>query len=170
MYYRGAGICFLVYDVTNEKSFDDLLTNFIPQLFDCGLINSSIENIENFKLNLNSTTKITSKGMKKNTQNGNIPVIVMANKIDLKRERVISRSIGEKLCEEMGENFIYFESSAKEGINISEAFQKAAELFLPEYKPYEDTRRSNNGYRFFYVEFALLFVYLLTIFILYFCF
>lgn len=52
---------------------------------------------------------------------GNIPLILVANKIDLHKERVISKKDGLKLADKMGCS--YMETSAKTGENVKDAFQ-----------------------------------------------
>jgi small GTP-binding protein len=58
---------------------------------------------------------------------GDIPRILIANKVDLKDLRVVNSDMGHMLAEELG-NIPYFETSAKTGQQVNEAFQKIAEL------------------------------------------
>lgn len=51
----------------------------------------------------------------------NVKKIIIATKIDAKDQRKVSTREGEELAERYGVKF--FETSAKEGINIAEAFQ-----------------------------------------------
>ena len=93
----------LVYDVTNQESFDS--------------INDWIQIIE------------SKKDIDK------FPIVLCGNKTDLEESRVISYEEGEKLAEK--NNFPFFEISAKENINVNEAFQclieKIAEIYKNEF-------------------------------------
>jgi Ras-related protein Rab-1A len=51
---------------------------------------------------------------------GDIPRLLLGNKVDLTEHRVISKKEGEQLAEEIGA--MYFETSAKDAINVDQAF------------------------------------------------
>ena len=51
-----------------------------------------------------------------------VPIILVGNKKDLENERIISKEEGRKVAEE--NNFLFFETSAKTGTNIEEAFNQ----------------------------------------------
>ncbi|CAN0866832.1 Ras-related protein Rab7 [Linum grandiflorum] len=113
-FYRGADCCVLVYDVNSMKSFDNL-NNWREEF----LIQASPSDPENF------------------------PFVVLGNKIDVDggNSRVVSEKKARAWCASKG-NIPYFETSAKEGINVEEAFQVIAkdalktgeeeEIYLPE--------------------------------------
>ena len=56
------------------------------------------------------------------SQGESIPMIVVGNKVDLVNERKVPREEGEKIAKEWGCPF--FETSAKEGVNVTEAFHE----------------------------------------------
>ncbi|MFX1295011.1 MAG: GTP-binding protein [Promethearchaeota archaeon] len=58
----------------------------------------------------------------------NIPRILLANKIDLTDIRKISTEDGEKMAKQL--NAPYFETSAKDGTQVEDAFQKISKLIL----------------------------------------
>jgi len=71
----------------------------------------------------------------------NFPFVVLGNKIDLENQRVVSQKRAQAWCQAKG-NIPYFETSAKEAINVEQAFQTIAknalkqepdegEIFLP---------------------------------------
>mmetsp|Transcript_13773 Transcript_13773/g.18943 ORF Transcript_13773/g.18943 Transcript_13773/m.18943 type:complete len:205 (-) Transcript_13773:268-882(-) len=95
-FYRGADCCVLVFDVTAAKTFENL---------DCWreefLIQAGPKNPEDF------------------------PFIVLGNKIDKEDKRVISEKRAQAWCAQKG-NIPYFETSAKEGIKVEQAFQTIA--------------------------------------------
>jgi small GTP-binding protein len=120
-FYRGADCCVLVYDVNSAKSFETL-----DSWRDEFLIQASPHDPENF------------------------PFVVLGNKIDVEenKRQVRFLSCGEKMavgfcwhlpqvtqkramtwCQSKG-NIPYFETSAKEAINVEQAFQTVAKNAL----------------------------------------
>ncbi|KAJ0076854.1 hypothetical protein Patl1_36390 [Pistacia atlantica] len=101
-FYRGADCCVLVYDVNSMKSFDNL-NNWREEF----LIQASPSDPENF------------------------PFVVLGNKIDVDggNSRVVSEKKARAWCASKG-NIPYFETSAKEGLNVEEAFQCIAKNAL----------------------------------------
>jgi len=112
-FYRGADCCVLVFDVNVQKTFENL---------DCWreefLVQAGPRDPENF------------------------PFVVLGNKIDLEGQRVLSTKRAQAWCQQKGE-IPYFETSAKEAINVEQAFQTIAKnalkqepddgaIFLPE--------------------------------------
>ncbi|CCE28550.1 probable GTPase Rab7 protein [Claviceps purpurea 20.1] len=93
-FYRGADCCVLVYDVNNAKSFEAL-----ESWRDEFLIQASPRDPPNF------------------------PFVVLGNKIDVEEsKRVISNKRAMTFCQSKGD-IPYFETSAKEAINIDQAFE-----------------------------------------------
>jgi len=92
-FYRGADCCVLVFDVNVAKSFENLDT-----WRDEFLIQAGPRDPDNF------------------------PFVVLGNKIDLEGQRVISQKRALEWCQSRG-NIPYFETSAKEAINVEQAFQ-----------------------------------------------
>ncbi|CAH2036229.1 unnamed protein product [Thlaspi arvense] len=93
-FYRGADCCVLVYDVNSAKSFEDL-NNWREEF----LIQASPSDPENF------------------------PFVVIGNKIDVDggNSRVVSEKKARAWCASKG-NIPYYETSAKEGTNVEDAF------------------------------------------------
>ncbi|XP_056848979.1 ras-related protein RABG3e-like, partial [Raphanus sativus] len=93
-FYRGADCCVLVYDVNFAKSFEDL-NNWREEF----LIQASPSDPENF------------------------PFVVIGNKIDVDggNSRVVSEKKARAWCASKG-NIPYYETSAKEGTNVEDAF------------------------------------------------
>lgn len=108
-FYRGADCCVLVYDVNVMKSFDDL--NRWREEF---LLQASPHDPENF------------------------PFVVLGNKIDMDggNSRVVSAKKAKAWCASKG-NIPYFETSAKDGTNVEEAFQCIAKIAIKN-EPEED--------------------------------
>ncbi|CAG8441806.1 16647_t:CDS:2 [Acaulospora colombiana] len=100
-FYRGADCCVLVYDVNNGKSFETL-----DSWRDEFLIQASPRDSENF------------------------PFVALGNKIDMEEsKRVVSQKRAMTWCQSKG-NIPYFETSAKEAINVEQAFQTIAKNAL----------------------------------------
>jgi Ras-related protein Rab-7A len=113
-FYRGADCCVLVFDVNVAKTFENL-----DSWRDEFLIQAAPRDPDNF------------------------PFVVIGNKIDLENQRVVSTKRLQAWCQAKG-NIPNFETSAKEAINVEQAFQTIAknalkqeseeggEIFLPE--------------------------------------
>lgn len=100
-FYRGADCCVLCYDVTNEKSFTHL--EFWKDEF---LVQANIKNTSSF------------------------PFVVLGNKVDLdESNRVVSLKRANQWAQEQG-NIPHFETSAKKGINVDQAFDIVARSAL----------------------------------------
>ena len=99
-FYRGADCCVLTFDVTNSGSFKSLDT-----WRDEFLIQASSRDSENF------------------------PFVLLGNKIDNEEARTVSAKRAQSWCQTKGE-MPYFEVSAKDGINVEEAFQAIARAAL----------------------------------------
>jgi Ras-related protein Rab-7A len=100
-FYRGADCCVLCFDVNNARSFDAL-----DAWRDEFLIQASPRDPENF------------------------PFVVIGNKVDVEEtKRMVSQKRALAWCQAKG-NIPYFETSAKEAINVEQAFQTIAENAL----------------------------------------
>lgn len=101
-FYRGADCCVLVYDVNNAKSFDTL-----ESWRDEFLIQASPMDPESF------------------------PFVVLGNKIDQEEsKRVISTKRAQAFCQAKTD-IPYFETSAKEAINVEQAFEGTISRYHP---------------------------------------
>uniref|UniRef100_A0A6B2LI28 Ras-related protein Rab-7b n=1 Tax=Arcella intermedia TaxID=1963864 RepID=A0A6B2LI28_9EUKA len=97
-FYRGADCCVLVFDVNLEPSF---------------------KNIENWYSSFNEQASIDVPL--------NFPFLVIGNKVDMGEEaRAVSTKKAQEWCRERGD-ILYFETSAKEAINIDQAFRAVAQ-------------------------------------------
>jgi Ras-related protein Rab-7A len=128
-FYRGADCCVLVFDVNVAKTFENL-----DSWRDEFLIQAGPKDAENF------------------------PFVVLGNKIDLENTRVVSQKRAQAWCQVKG-NIPYFETSAKEAINVEQAFQTIArnalkqepdegEIFLPsglDIKANQDANKKEGG-------------------------
>ena len=93
-FYRGADCCFLVYDITNPQSF---------------------ENLSKWK------EIFLQKGLM--TMPETFPFIVVGNKVDIEAEnRQVSTISLQRFCQENG-NMLFIETSAKDNTNVEKAFR-----------------------------------------------
>jgi len=99
-FYRGADSCVLVFDVNVSKTFENL-----DSWRDEFLIQAGPRDPDNF------------------------PFVVLGNKIDLENQRLVSQKRATAWCQQKG-NIPYFETSAKEAINVEQAFQVIAKNAL----------------------------------------
>lgn len=106
-FYRGADCCVLCYDVTTPQSFKNL-----ESWRDEFLIQASPRDPENF------------------------PFVVIGNKVDLADSRAVNARRATQWCQEKN-NIPYFETSAKEAINVEQAFQTIAKNALAREKDQE---------------------------------
>jgi len=101
-FYRGADACMLVYDITKPKSFDSL-TNWRDEF----LIQAGPRDPENF------------------------PFAVIGNMVDKAEERRVPEETANRWCQKDVDHEIpYFETSAKDAINIDQAFLAIAQAAL----------------------------------------
>lgn len=115
-FYRGADCCVLCFDVTNEKSLNNL-----SSWKDEFLVQSNVSNPQDF------------------------PFIIIGNKIDVDDSKKIP-SLQKKLSNITsnqlgGLNYPVFETSAKDAINVEQAFEVVANMALQQ----EELNDINGG-------------------------
>ena len=99
IYYNGAEAAFIVFDITNRESFEEIKDWYeeINQLID----------------------------------EKNIPIVIVGNKVDLSKQRVVSTAEGEELAKSLSETGIsYIETSALSGENVINAFELIAYHYI----------------------------------------
>jgi len=96
-FYRGADACILVYDITNPKSFENLDT--WREEF---LAQASPRDPENF------------------------PFVVLGNKVDKEAERRVQKPKAQQWCKSKAPPLTYYETSAKDSLQVDVAFVQAA--------------------------------------------
>ncbi|XP_044065194.1 ras-related protein Rab-13 isoform X1 [Siniperca chuatsi] len=103
-YYRGAMGIILVYDITDEKSF---------------------ENIQNW---MKSIKELFIRQEDLMNASAGVSRMLLGNKCDIEAKRKVSKETGEKLAKDHGIRF--FETSAKSSINVEESFLSLARDIL----------------------------------------
>lgn len=99
-FYRGADACALCYDLTDSKSFDNL-DSWMEEF----LVHAAPRNADKF------------------------PFVVLGNKADLAGRRQVPASKVKSWCSQKGD-IPNFETSAKEAINVEQAFHTIAKNAL----------------------------------------
>eukprot|EP00921_Rhytidocystis_pertsovi_P005019 GHVQ01008687.1.p1 GENE.GHVQ01008687.1~~GHVQ01008687.1.p1 ORF type:complete len:211 (-),score=22.05 GHVQ01008687.1:150-782(-) len=99
-FYRGADCCVLVFDLTNPKSFESL-----DSWRDEFLVQASPRDAENF------------------------PFVSIGNKLDESTKRKVNGSRAAAWCKSKN-NIPYFETSAKNAVNVDQAFEEIARKAL----------------------------------------
>ncbi len=97
-YYKGAHGIILIYDITNQKTFENV-KNWINQI--------------------------------KEEVSNKVTIILVGNKIDDEDHRVVSTEEGEKMAKEFG--LMFFECSAKSGVNIDSTFNELVKKTVENY-------------------------------------
>ena len=68
----------------------------------------------------------------KNDEANKIPIVLVANKIDDEKNRVVTKEQGEEIARQ--NNWEYIETSAKNNIKIADIFPKVVQVMLQRYK------------------------------------
>jgi Ras-related protein Rab-7A len=100
-FYRGADACVLVYDVTDNKSFDNL-ESWMEEF----LVHAAPRNVDTF------------------------PFVVLGNKADIASpKRQVNEAKARAFCQSKGD-IPHFETSAKDALNVEQAFLTIAKNAL----------------------------------------
>ena len=112
-FYRGSDCCVLVYDITSSKSFDSL---------------------ESWR------EEFLNQANPKNPES--FPFVVLGNKVDKEQERRVQTTKAQAWTRSKGE-IPLFECSAKDSVNVEEAFQEIARRALKK-EQQEETYLTNT--------------------------
>lgn len=113
-------VIFTIWDIGGQSMFDSL-RNYYYSGTDAGVIVFDVTNSA-------SVDNIRSKWLPEIQSLGEIPLIILGNKIDLKNNRVINTEDCENLKNELG--LYVYETSAKSGKNVKDAFECIAKLCM----------------------------------------
>jgi Ras-related protein Rab-7A len=108
-YFQGAKGALIVFDVTRPETFENLLEKWIRPFF--------------------------------NSLDDKPPIAVLGNKSDLTNERKLNHEPGLELVKKIKNEFElendvpYFETSAKEGVNVNAAFESITRIVLKNAEP-----------------------------------
>ena len=113
-------VIFTIWDIGGHTNFDNL-RNYYYNGSDAGIIVFDVTKMD-------SVEAIRNKWLEEMRAVGNIPIIILGNKVDIENERMISSSDIKKLSEEFGLHI--FETSAKSGENVKKAFETIAKMCM----------------------------------------
>ena len=117
--FSGYDVILTCWDIGGQDLFDSL-RNYYYFGSNAAIIVFDVTRPETFE-------RISTKWLPDiRTHVGDIPVLVIANKIDLKDERKITSEMCKQKGEELGIEF--FETSAKTGDHVKEAFETIAKM------------------------------------------
>ena len=109
-----------IWDTSGQEKYKSIGLNFL-------------RNADGVILVFDLTQKDTFEQMKQWLNDVNeicddVKIIILGNKSDLKDERKVEEEIANNFAEKL--NYKYFETSAKEGTNIENAFKAMADLLM----------------------------------------
>ena len=121
----GQEIRIQIWDTAGMENFKSITRSYYKNSI-CALIVYDISNKDSFKnvLNWIEDCKVFSPK--------NILLVLIGNKCDLEEKRQVSIEEGKKVAEE--NDMIFFETSAKDNINIDEVFLKSSQKILENIK------------------------------------
>ena len=115
----------LIWDIGGQAIFKEIRESYLEGSHCCLLV-YDMTNEESFK---NLETWLAE--LKKFT--GDVPFILVGNKLDLEKQRVISREKGEAKSKELGA-VTFYETSAKNGTEVDKAFEDLTKASIEYFK------------------------------------
>ena len=135
---RGETFTLQIWDTAGQERFKSLRTPFYRGA-DCCLLTYGVDDTMSFK-NLSMWKKEFLYYA--DVQDGaNFPFIVLGNKVDLSDKREVKEEDAKIWCQE--ENMPYYETSAKDAINVREAYEAAVKRVI-EIEDHLDMRRQTH--------------------------
>ncbi len=129
-----------IWDTTGQERFRSISTQYVKNCIGIFLV-YAVNKKESFENILKWMEEIEGKKC-----NDIVPIVLIGNKIDLKNEREVSYEEGENFAKQY--NLKFFECSAKEGINVNEAFKciidDVVELYKDEFIVDDKNDRDNK--------------------------
>ena len=116
----GQNIYLLIWDIGGQKKYKILRENYLKGAFGAILVYDCT--------NENTFNHITDWVDEVKKFCGNIPLILLGNKIDLKDLKDISTEKGSEMAKEINSEFL--ETSAKTGENVNKAFEIIVEKII----------------------------------------
>ena len=132
-------ICVKVWDTAGQERFRAITPNILRNAEGIVLVYdvTNTESFENLKFWINSIK--TNFG----ENNGVLPIITIGNKIDMEDMREINKDEAKKFAKE--NNYKYFETSAKTGEGVDEAFIEIVNQVISKSDTEEEKKEENNS-------------------------
>ncbi len=126
-----------IFDTAGQERFKSITANYLRNAEGVILVYdlTSTESFESLKFWIES--------IKNNLGNDEpIPIIIIGNKIDLEDARQINKSVAEKFAKD--NNYKYFETSAKTGEGVDDAFREIVKQILGRNDKFDDEKEENT--------------------------
>ena len=126
-----------IFDTAGQERFKSITANYLRNAEGVILVYdlTSTESFENLKFWIES--------IKNNLGNDEpIPIIIIGNKIDLEDAREINKLVAEKFAKD--NNYKYFETSAKTGEGVDDAFREIVKQILARNSEFDDEKHENT--------------------------
>ena len=126
-----------IFDTGGQERFKSITANYLRNAEGAILVYdvTSNESFENLKFWIES--------IKNNLGNDDIiPIIIIGNKIDLEDAREINKLVAEKFAKD--NNYKYFETSAKTGEGVDDAFREIVKQILARNSEFDDEKHENT--------------------------
>ena len=126
-----------IFDTAGQERFKSITANYLRNAEGVILVYdlTSTESFESLKFWIES--------IKNNLGNDEpIPIIIIGNKIDLEGAREINKSVAEKFAKD--NNYKYFETSAKTGEGVDDAFREIVKQILGRNDKFDDEKEENT--------------------------
>ena len=124
-----------IYDLPGQESFHSFAKNYIKGLNGVILVYDIITKDTFDKIDF------WFKQMKENLDD-NTPILLLGNKCDLTDKRVVSKEDGEKLAND--KNMVFYECSAKNGINVENSIIDLAKRILNQQLSKKDPKKKEE--------------------------
>lgn len=123
-----------IWDTCGQEIYRSVISNFYKNVSLAVLVYSisSLSSFNNIKMWVNEVKSNSSPQVK---------LILLGNKSDLNQEREVSWEMGVLLSKEI-EAEMFYEVSARSGLNISQIFEEATKVLYYDYMKFEDKNES----------------------------
>mmetsp|Transcript_27748 Transcript_27748/g.56153 ORF Transcript_27748/g.56153 Transcript_27748/m.56153 type:complete len:181 (+) Transcript_27748:110-652(+) len=117
-----------IWDTFGEERLQDLDWSFYAHA-DCGVLVFDVTDPRSFESLQGWRDKLLQNLGSSQSDPDNFPFVVLGNKADLEGERKVSTAEVSTWCQ-LQNDVLYYETSAKEGINVEQAFEEIVQKTL----------------------------------------